>query len=58
MSVSTMKKLTVLSYAKDADAIVRKLMSLKCVEIRNLPSKEGLTPIGTLDIDAQKSVAE
>jgi len=58
MSVSTMKKLTVLSYAKDADAIVRKLMSLKCVEIRSLPSGEGLVPISTLDVDAQKSAAE
>lgn len=58
MSVSTMKKLTVLSYAKDADAIVRKLMSLKCVEIRNAPLGEGLTAVSTLDIDAQKSAAE
>ncbi len=53
-----MKKLTVLSYAKDADAIVRKLMSLKCVEIRSVPSGEGLTPVSTLDVDAQKSAAE
>ena len=34
MSVSTMKKLTVLAYSKDADAIVRKLMDLKCVQIQ------------------------
>lgn len=53
-----MKKLTVLSYAKDADAIVRKLMSLKCVEIRTLPSAEGLTAVSTLDVETQKSAAE
>ena len=34
MSVSAMKKLTVLAYRSDADALVRKLMDLKCVEIR------------------------
>ncbi len=34
MPISTMKKLTVLAYRNDADAIVRKLMNLKCVQIR------------------------
>jgi len=29
-----MKKLTVLAYSSDADAIVRKMMNLKCVQIR------------------------
>ena len=33
MSVSTMKKLTVFSSEKDADAILRRLMNLRCVEI-------------------------
>ena len=31
MSVSVMKKLTVLTPAEDADALVRKLMRLRCV---------------------------
>ncbi|MBQ7346793.1 MAG: V-type ATP synthase subunit I [Clostridia bacterium] len=58
MSVGTMKKLTVLSYERDADAIVRKLMNLKCVEIRNTSAGEGLTPLSTLEIDTQKSTVE
>ena len=33
MSVSTMKKLTVFSSEKDSDAILRKLMNLRCVQI-------------------------
>lgn len=37
MSVSLMKKLTVLTPARDADALVRRLMRLKCVEIRTTP---------------------
>ena len=58
MSVSTMKKLTVLAYAEDADAIVRRLMSLKCVEIRTVPVGEGLLPANTVRIDTQKNEAE
>lgn len=34
MSVSSMKKLTVLAQRSEADAIIRKLMRLRCVEIR------------------------
>lgn len=34
MPISTMKKLTVLAYSSDADAIVRRLMDIKCVQIR------------------------
>ncbi len=33
MSISTMKRLTVLASREDAEAIVRKLMNLKCVQI-------------------------
>lgn len=58
MSVSTMKKLTVLTYTKDADAVVRRLMNLKCVQIKSSSSQNGLMPIGTLEIDQQKSTAE
>ena len=58
MSVSTMKKLTVLAYAGDADAIVRKLMNLRCVEIRNVSPQRGLLPTDTHRIDEQKSLAE
>jgi len=58
MSVCAMKKLTVLAYAKDADAIVRKLMSLRCVEIRNTEARHGLMPIDTAAIEAQRVETE
>ena len=41
MPISTMKKMTVLAHGNDADAIVRKLMDLKCVQIRQIPADEG-----------------
>ena len=38
MSISAMKKLTVLAHSNDADAIVRRMLHLKCVQIqRSLP---------------------
>ncbi len=58
MPISTMKKLTVLSYTADTDAIVRKLMNLKCVEIRNTAPKDGLLPFDLMQCDAQKAEAE
>ncbi|MGN1445300.1 MAG: hypothetical protein ACI4WV_03315, partial [Eubacteriales bacterium] len=54
MSVSVMKKLTVLTPAEDADALVRKLMRLRCVEIRTTPLG-GETPA---DSEAEVSVAD
>lgn len=58
MPISTMKKLTVLAYTADTDAIVRKLMNLKCVEIRNTAPKDGLLPLDLMQCDAQKAEAE
>ena len=55
MPISTMKKLTVLSYTADTDAIVRKLMNLKCVEIRSTAPKDGLLPLDLMQCDAQKA---
>ena len=52
-----MKKLTVLSYTADTDAIVRKLMNLKCVEIRSTAPKDGLLPLDLMQCDAQKAEA-
>ena len=37
MSVSVMKKLTVLASERDADKLVRRLMRLRCVEIDAVP---------------------
>lgn len=49
MSVSLMKKLTVLTPERDADTLVRRLMRLKCVEIRQTPLDEegALSRLGT-----------
>lgn len=54
MSVSVMKKLTVLTPAEDADALVRKLMRLRCVEIRTTPLGGEVPP----DSEAEDSVAD
>ena len=52
-----MKKITVLTYEKDAEAVVRRLMSLKCVQIQTTQA-EGLEPISLPETDTQKSTAE
>lgn len=41
MSVSNMKRLTVFAFRKDADRIVRRLMNLRCVEIRQADPERG-----------------
>ena len=58
MPISTMKKLTVLAFAGDADSIVRKLMNLRCVEIRNTEVGDGALLGAHLDSDGQKARAE
>ncbi len=58
MSVSTMKRLTVLAYRADADAIVRKLMHLKCVDIRTSVQGNAPEPFDTFGCNAQKAEAE
>ena len=40
MSVSTMKKLTVLAPLRDADKLMRRLLRLRCAEIRSVPVSE------------------
>ncbi len=51
-----MKRLTVLAYRGDADAIVRRLMDRRCVEVRNLPpNREALT---RLEDDGKRAEAE
>ncbi|MBQ9759973.1 MAG: hypothetical protein IJW16_01345, partial [Clostridia bacterium] len=56
--MSTMKKLTVLTLAEDADAIVRKLMKLRCVEIRSTEVGEGALLSAHFDSDGQKAAAD
>ncbi len=57
MSVSSMKKLTVLAYSTDADAILRRLMQLRCVDIRTVETVDGVKT-ERLDCDVQRVQAE
>ncbi len=60
MSVSTMKKLTVLTPERDADRLLRRLLRLRCAEIRSVPMSE--LPDGgrllRLDCDTARAEAE
>ena len=65
MSVSVMKKLTVLASARDTDRLVRRLMRLRCAELTTVPLDE-LPDGGTLlrydcdtaRVEAERRVAE
>ena len=60
MSVSTMKKLTVLSPERDADKLMRRLLRLRCAEIRTVAVSE-LPDGGKLlryDCDTARAAAE
>ena len=50
MSVTVMKKLTVLASQRDADKLVRRLMHLRCVEIDAVPV--GDLPDGHVELAA------
>ena len=58
MPISTMKKLTVLAFGEDTDAIVRKLMKLRCVDIRSTETGDGALLTARFDSDGQKAEAE
>ena len=60
MSVSVMKKLTVLASVRDADRLVRRLMRLRCAELKAVPLGD-LPDGGTLlryDSDRDRAEAE
>ena len=60
MSVSVMKKLTVLASVRDADRLVRRLMRLRCAELKAVPLGD-LPDGGTLlryDCDRDRAEAE
>ena len=60
MSVSVMKKLTVLAPERDADRLVRRLMRLRCAELTSVPLGD-LPDGGTLlryDCDTARAEAE
>ena len=55
MSISTMKKLTVLAHASDADAIVRRMLHLKCVEIQRSMPEAGELAIERIESDGKQT---
>ncbi len=61
MSISTMKRLTVLTPKVDADTLIRRLMKLKCVEISTTSTDEEGTlyrnDCDTACVEAEKRVA-
>ncbi|MBE6548425.1 MAG: V-type ATP synthase subunit I [Ruminococcaceae bacterium] len=58
MSVSVMKKLTVISVAGDEDAILKRLIRLKCVEVRSAQSDDYGYMLDVLNCDADRSEIE
>ena len=55
MSISTMKKLTVLAHASDADAIVRRMLHLKCVEIQRSMPEAGELALERIESDGKQT---
>ena len=55
MSISTMKKLTVLAHASDADAIVRRMLHLKCVEIQRSMPEAGELSLERIESDGRQT---
>ncbi len=55
MSISTMKKLTVLAHASDADAIVRRMLHLKCVEIQRAIPEAGELALERIESDGKQT---
>ena len=55
MSVSKMKRLTVFAFRKDADRIVRRLMNLRCVEVRTADPERGETVLPYLKVETELS---
>ncbi len=58
MSVSSMKKLTLLALAPDTDAIMRRLMKLKCVELRQAAPNGELASFDTAACDKARLESE
>ena len=54
MSISAMKKLTVLAHAGDADAIVRRMLHLRCVEIQRTMPEAGELDLVRVESDGKQ----
>ena len=55
MSISTMKKLTVLAHSSDADAIVRRMLHLRCVEIQRSIPEAGELALERIESDGKQT---
>ena len=55
MSISTMKKLTVLAHESDADAIVRRMLHLKCVQIQRSIPEAGELALERIESDGRQT---
>ena len=55
MSISTMKKLTVLAHEQDADAIVRRMLHLKCVQIQRSIPEAGELALERVESDGKQT---
>ena len=56
MSIAVMKKLTVLTPERDVDALIRRLIRLRCVEVRTTPVEDG--DLLRVRCDSQRAEAE
>lgn len=55
MSISTMKKLTVLAHTSDADVIVRRMLHLKCVQIQKSLPEAGELALERVESDGKQA---
>ena len=58
MSVSVMKKLTVFAFREDADALLRKLIKLRCVEVQKVDLSDERLRLRRMHADEALSKAE
>lgn len=58
MSVSKMQRLTVFAFREDVDRIVRRLMDLRCVDVRVADPARGAAVFPCLDVDRELAETE
>ena len=58
MSVSKMQRLTVFAFREDAERIVRRLMDLRCVDVRAADPARGAEVFSYLDVDRELAQTE
>ena len=53
MPVSNMKKLTAFVFRDDSDRLVRRLMRLRCVQVRSLDAERSAQKLARVDCDGE-----